>query len=154
MKKLNSVWFMWFAFAAGVIAVLMMFAPCVDVGKGYICGANSIFFNSGTAPGSRGAWPAFIGYMLILAGTLAAGVIALPVVKISFKAERCILYTAAVAEVVGIVLAALIGVWYGLLNGRVSSIPSYTLYPGTYIMIVFGLAAAVFSIIAVQYDKD
>ena len=143
---------MWMAFAVGVIAVLAMFAPTMFNNDTGIESASAYFWNYGDS--IKGAWPAFVGYMLILAASLASAVIALPFVQPSAKVEKIVLISSIVALGIGLVAVGLLQVEYSLMN---SGNVGYTLndlvyYPGWYITIVFGAIALAMDVIAVKLD--
>ena len=149
MKKLSSVWFMWFAFGFGVISVLLMFTPHLHASAGRYSGAQ-VFFNTVTM--YKGAWPSFVGYMLILVGALALGILALPFVQPSVQQEKIVLISSISALVIGSLLVMLISVWFSIVNNNNSY--DVNVYPlaGTFVAGGFALLAATSGAIALKKD--
>lgn len=148
MKKLSSVFYMWIGFAAGILAVLMMFLPCLAFNSGNtIVSAKDLFWGEGTA---GGAWPAFVGYMLILFGSLITGILALPFIQPTVKAEKIVLISSAICLLAGAVLVGLIKVEYFANNGYYR----YFSYYAAGYFITLSLAAITFicDIIALMLD--
>lgn len=151
MRKLNSVWFMAFSVVLGLLSLLMMFVPLFNA-RGTVYNATTGFFNSGF---TAGAWPAFVGFMLILVTTIAVFVISLPNVQISFKTEKLVLLGGAFLNVIGLVLIMLITVEFnGFNEWRYAFGKDIQLYPGAYLASFFALLAAGCNIVALNYDKD
>lgn len=151
MRKLSSVFYMWVAFAFGVIAVLAMFLPTMTKDGGDICRATSFFWNFAD---EKGAWPAFAGYMLILVGAIASAVIALPFVQPSVKVEKIVLISSIVAIAVGTIAVGLLQVEYSLFNGnRVGfELSNLTYLVGWYFTVVSGVIAVAADVIALKLD--
>ena len=140
-ETLSSVWYMGFAFLFGLIAMLMMFAPafyntCVGF-RPYA--ATEVFFDA--AGGLvKGAWPAFLGYMLVTLGFVATGIIALPIIRPSAKLEKVILIGSVICEFAGLILVSLILVEYNGFNNVASEIAAKSyLKGGTISFIVFDI---------------
>ena len=148
MKKLSSVFYMWIGLGLGLLAVLMMFIPFACYDEGYIIAARHLFWGEGE---SGGAWPAFVGQMLILVGALMMGVMALPFIQPTIKAEKIVLISSAAAIFVGLVLVCLIPVEYSLLGGAFYSHLDY-FHVGFYLTIVFSLGAIAMDVIALVLD--
>ena len=141
-----------FSTVLGFLSLLMMFVPLFKAG-GHVYNATDGFFSSGSGvPGSFGAWPAFVGFMLILVSTLATLFISLPI-AISFKTEKIVLIGGAILNVIGTVLIMLILVeWCGFNNWIYSPGKGAWLYPGAYLASAFALLAAGCNIVALKYD--
>ena len=153
-NKLDSVVFMWISFGLTLLAVLMMFVPAF-IAEGQTYNAISGFFNSESGT-YKGAWPAFIGYMLILAGGLATGVLALPTIQPSYGAEKLTLLIASVLEAIGIFLVMMCVVWWCLLNyGNVDYVThsGYHLHAGSYICGSLSILAILCNIRALFLDR-
>lgn len=150
-KKLSSVFYMWFAFGLGIISVLVMFAPFMTNEYGDVTSANGFFWNDGP---TNGAWPVFVGFMLILVSAIASGVIALPFIQISEKLEKIILISSISAFVVGAIMIGLLPVMYSSLNGAKVGfeLSDFTLLGGWYVSLITAVAAAVFNVIALKLD--
>lgn len=148
MKKLSSVFYMWIGLGLSVLAVLMMFVPFASFDGGTTVAARHLFWSEGT---EGGAWPAFIGYMLILAGGIALGIIALPFIQISTKVEKAVLFTSGAFILVGAVLSCLITVEYSAMGGTFYGNFDYFL-PGFYLTLFFSLGALAMDAIALILD--
>lgn len=148
MKNLSSVFYMWVGLGLGVLSVLMMFVPFAVYDGGYVIPARYLFWASGV---SGGAWPAFVGYMLILVGALMMGVMALPFIQPTIKAEKIVLISSAAAILIGLILVGLISVEYPLLGGTFYSHLDY-FHAGFYLTLVFGLGAIAMDVIALVLD--
>ena len=148
MKNLSSVFYMWVGLGLGVLSVLMMFIPFASFDGGTIIAARHMFWGIGQ---SGGAWPAFVGYMLILVGALMMGVMALPFIQPTIKAEKIVLISSAIAILVGMILVGLITVEYSLLGGTFYSHLDY-FHVGFYLTMVFGLGAIAMDVIALVLD--
>ena len=148
MKRLSSVFYMWIGLGLGVLAVFMMFVPFVSYDGGTTLAARHLFWGLGQ---SGGAWPAFVGYMLILVGALMTGVMALPFIQPSIKAEKIVLISSAALILVGVILVGLITVEYSLAGGMFYSHVDYFL-PGFYLTIVFSAGAIAMDVIALVLD--
>lgn len=152
--QLSSAVFLWIAFGLGVIAVLMMFVPLASVG-GDPLNCTKLFFDQGASIArSRGAWPAFIGFMLILLATLISGLVAFPTFQPSIQLEKALLVISTILFLVGTALEMLVVVWWCLINECPDCItkPGYHLYPGSYIAGVFSIIAAGLNIGALKLD--
>ena len=149
MKKLNSVWFMAFSVIAGLLALLMMFFPLFEDGA-HVYNATNGFFDNGNGF-VKGAWPTFLGFMLILLTTVSTFVISLPVMKISITTEKIVLIGGAILNLVGLVLIMLITVFWCSFNNLPLSVG--TLSFGSYLASFFALLAGAFNVIAYSYDK-
>lgn len=137
MKKLTSIFFMGLATALAVLAVLTMFLPFLEV-NGSVVSAASVFWSSG-ARTIKGAWPSFVGFMLILASAIALLVLSLPFVQPSAKVEKIVLISLLSALTLGFILVALTAVFYSSFNPvEVSHI---VLYPGYYIFMILTLCS-------------
>ena len=139
---------MWVGLGLGIFSVLMMFVPFAVYDGGTIIAAQHMFWAFGQ---SGGAWPAFVGYMLILVGALMMGVMALPFIQPTIKAEKIVLISSACAILVGLILVGLISVEYQALGGTLYSHLDY-FHAGFYLTIVFGLGAIAMDIIALVLD--
>ena len=148
MKNLSSVFYMWLGLGLGVLSVLMMFVPFAVYDGGTIIAARHMFWGLGE---SGGAWPAFAGYMLILVGALMMGVMALPFIQPTIKAEKIVLISSAAAILIGLILVGLISVEYPLLGGTFYSHLDY-FHAGFYLTMVFGLGAIAMDVIALVLD--
>ena len=148
MKKLSSVFYMWLGLGLGIIAVLMMFIPFACYDGGTVVAARHLFWGEGT---EGGAWPAFVGYMFILVGALAMGVMALPMIQPTIKTEKIVLITSGALILVGLILASLITVEYPLLGGTFYGHLDY-LHIGFYLTLVFSLGAIAMDVIALVLD--
>ena len=150
-NKLSSVFYLWFAFGLGLLAVLMMFVPTLTNEFGDITSAKALFFPS---YGPKGVWPTFVGFMLILAAALASGIIALPFVQPSAKVEKIVLISSIAALVIGAISIGLISVFYGAFNNFDVGfeLESFKFYPGYFLALAFSVAAAVMDFIAVKLD--
>ena len=147
MKKLSSVFYMWFGFGFGILATLMMFTPIVSVSRGQILSASDMFWGMGVY---GGAWPAFIGYMLILLGSLGLALMALPFIQPSAKIEKIVLILIAISLLVGIFLIAFIYNEYSAMNGRYKGFDNFM--PGYYLSIIFASIAIIATCIALKLD--
>lgn len=149
MKKLSSTFYMWFGFGVAMAAVLAMFLPClktIDVEQ-----ACSLFWNKPYQ--YNGAWPSFVGYMLILLGGIAMGVIAFPTLEISAETEKIVLISAGVAILLGTILALLEGPFLAMMNPNSGTrFVNIVYYPGMYITGVLGVGAVAFDVVAVKLD--
>lgn len=148
MKKLSSVFYMWVGLGLGLLAVLMMLIPFARYDGNTIIAARHMFFSVGQ---SGGAWPAFVGYMFILVGALMTGVMALPFIQPSIKAEKIVLISSAALIFVGAILVGLITVEYPLLGGTFYSHLDYFL-PGFYLTLVFSIGAIAMDVVALVLD--
>ena len=148
MKKLSSVFYMWIGLALGVIAVLMMFIPFAVYDGGTVIAARHMFWGLGT---EGGAWPAFVGYMLILVGAIAMGVMALPFIQPTIKAEKIVLISSGSLILLGTILACLVTVLYPLMGGTYYANFNY-FHAGFYLTLVFGLGAVAMDVIALVLD--
>ena len=149
MKKLSSVFFLWFGFAFGVIAVLAMFLPLCDE-SGTVTNALPYFFDGISTIGSyKGAWPSFLGYMLTLGGTLLMGIIALSFVHPSAGTEKIVLISAGVMILAGTVLSSLILIFFKTLNPiSILGVP----HTGFYFNLFFGIFALGCDVKALSLD--
>lgn len=148
MKNLSSVFYMWVGLGLGVLSVLMMFVPFAVYDGGTIIAARHMFWSLGE---SGGAWPAFVGYMLILLGALMMGVMAMPFIQPTIKAEKIVLISSIAAILIGAVLVGLITVEYPLLGGTFYSNLDY-FHVGFYLTMVFAIGAIVMDVIALVLD--
>ena len=148
MKNLSSVFYMWVGLGLGVLSVLMMFVPFAVYDGGTIIAARHMFWSLGE---SGGAWPAFVGYMLILLGALMMGVMAMPFIQPTIKAEKIVLISSIAAILIGAVLVGLITVEYPLLGGTFYSNLDY-FHAGFYLTMVFAIGAIVMDVIALVLD--
>ncbi|MFA7032082.1 MAG: hypothetical protein WC201_00750 [Bacilli bacterium] len=154
MKKLSSIFYMWFGFGAAIASVLAMFLPFIRVDNADK--PATFFFFNGVGGLTYGAWPSFVGFMLILVAGLALGIMALPIVQPSAKMEKIVLISAFVSLVVGFFLVAFMGVMYTWLNTSVIAHPTspiITYYlAGFYITLICAGLAAVANFIALKLD--
>ncbi len=148
MKNLSSVFYMWVGLGLGILSVFMMFVPFAVYDGGTVIAARHMFWGLGE---SGGAWPAFVGYMLILVGALMMGVMALPFIQPTIKAEKIVLIFSIGAILVGLILVGLISVEYPLLGGTFYNHLDY-FHAGFYLTIVFGLGAIAMDVIALVLD--
>ena len=139
---------MWVGLGLGVLSVLMMFVPFAVYDGGTIIAARHMFWSLGE---SGGAWPAFVGYMLILLGALMMGVMAMPFIQPTIKAEKIVLISSIAAILIGAVLVGLITVEYPLLGGTFYSNLDY-FHVGFYLTMVFAIGAIVMDVIALVLD--
>lgn len=149
MKKtqLSSTVFMWITLGLGIVGILMMFVPCLNINATPRTAA-SIFFSEGTR---NGVWPTFIGYMFILIGALLTGFVALPMFQPSRQKEMILLFTATGLIVIGTVLVMLIGVFYDLFNNN-NPLNIYTVLAGPYITLGFSVFATASNVMAIKLD--
>lgn len=145
MKKtqLSSTVFMWITFGLGIVGILMMFVPCVYI-DAKPTSATNIFFSVGN---EVGAWPSFIGYMLLVAGTLATGFVALPMFQPSRKLEMILLVSATASIIVGTILVMLMGVFYSSFNGKFAA-----LLAGPYITLGLSVCSIAANVYAIRLD--
>ena len=148
MKKLSSVFYMWVGLGLGVLAVLMMLVPFARYDGVSTIAARHMFWSVGE---SGGAWPAFMGYMFILAGALMTGVMALPFIQPSIKAEKIVLISSAALIFVGAILVGLISVEYPLLGGTFYTHLDY-FHVGFYLTMVFSAGAIAMDVVALVLD--
>ena len=148
MKKLSSVFYMYFGAVTGLIAVLLMNAPFLTA-DGTTKRATNLFWNSG-ANSIHGFWPAFMGFMFILVAAIALIVLGLPVIQPSAKIEKIVLISIIGALVVGTILIAIAPGVYASLNPI--EISSTTLQPGYFIFLVFALLTIAASVVALVKD--
>ena len=148
MKRLSSVFYMYFGAGASVFAVLCMFLPCVSV-DGTIKQAAACFWNSG-AGNIQGAWMTFIGFMFVLVSALMLFILALPFVQPTAKQEKVILISSLCLLFIGGLLVTLLPVFYQILNPvKVSGIIPY---PGLYIFLFLDLVSIACSVMALKLD--
>ena len=149
MKKLSSVFYMWVGFGTGIIATLAMFLPFI-ARDGGTYRATSFFFNN-TFDFEKGAWPSFVGFMLILVAAIALGVMALPFLQPSAKVEKIVLISAAGCALVGTILAVLLKSLYGAFNPDIAySLSNYL--AGFYFTLIFGLLTVASTVVAIVLD--
>lgn len=148
MKNLSSVFYMWIGLGLGLLSVLMMFVPFAVYDGGTIIAARHMFWSLGE---SGGAWPAFVGYMLILVGALMTGVMALPFIQPTIKAEKIVLISSAIAIFVGAILVGLVTVEYPLLGGTFYAHLDY-FHAGFYLTMIFAIGAIAMDVIALVLD--
>lgn len=147
MKKLSSIFYMWFGFGSAIIAVLAMLFPFINV-DGSIKPATYFFFN-GPGDTSIGAWPAFVGFMLILLAGLSLGTMAFPFVQPTAKVEKIVLISSFIGLVIGFFLVAFMGVLFALFNSGVVVI----VYLFGYYISLIGIGlAAIANFIALKLD--
>ena len=148
MKKLSSVFYMYFGAGSAMLAVLAMFLPCVSV-DGTIKQAAACFWNSG-AGNIHGAWVSFIGFMLVLLAGLALFVLALPFMQPTAKQEKLLLISSLALFVVGGFLVILLPVFYQSANPVFVS--SVVPYPGLYIFLFLDLITIACNVMALVLD--
>lgn len=146
-KQLSSVFYMWMGFAFAIIAVLSMFLPFITVDTDTVA-IKSFFFND-NAGLVKGAWPCFMGYMFILVGGLAMGVMGLSIIQPSAKVEKIVLISAGALILVGTILALLFKPIYLGLNPE-SDVGDPLV--GFYFTLVFGAAAVGMDATAIVLD--
>ena len=146
-KQLSSVFFMWMGFAFAILAVLSMFLPFMTVDSDIVA-IKSFFFND-SAGIVKGAWPCFMGYMFILLGGLAMGVMGLSVIQPSAKVEKIVLISAGALILVGMILALLFKPIYLGLNPE-SDLGDPLV--GFYFTLFLGLAAIGMDVTAIIFD--
>lgn len=148
MSKLSSTFYKWLAFGLGIIAVLAMFLPFMT--DEYLADRNatSFFWDVGS---DKGAWPTFVGFMLILAGALVTGVLATPFVELSEKSEKIVSISAAVAMGIGVILVGFLQVMYAGFNGFKTgwTLADFTYLAGFYISVIAGALATGASVVAI-----
>ncbi len=148
MKKLTSVFYMYFGAGCAIFAVLMMFTPFLKV-DGSVVNATKVFWNSG-ANTISGAWMSFVGFMLVLISGLVLFVLALPFSQPSAKVEKIVLISSLALLVIGLILVGGIALFYGSMNPvEVSSI---VLYPGYYLFLVAAVLAIACNLMALVLD--
>ncbi|HKM10088.1 MAG TPA: hypothetical protein VJY86_00555 [Bacilli bacterium] len=154
MKKLSSVFYMWFGFGSAIVSVLAMFLPFITMDSGIK--PATFFFFDGPGGLTLGAWPAFIGFMLILLAGLALGVMGLPFFVPTAKVEKIVLISSLVSLVIGLALVASIGALYVYLNTEYIAHPSSPIiiyyHAGYYISLLGAALAAVANFIALKLD--
>ena len=138
---------MWVGLGFGLLAVFMMFVPVASLAGGYIVSAKELFWSDGL---SGGAWPSFVGYMLILVGALMMGVMALPMVQPSTQTEKIVLISAGALIIIGGALVCLIYVFYSANNGFYSYLDSYK--AGYFLTLSFAAVAIAADAIALALD--
>ena len=148
MKKLSSVFYMWIGLGLGVLSVLMMFVPFACFDGGTIIAARHMFWSVGT---EVGAWPGFVGYMLILVGALMTGFMALPFIQPTIKMEKIVLISSAALVLIGTVLACLVTVEYSAMGGSFYGVFNY-FHVGFYLTIIFSLGNIAMDVIALVLD--
>ena len=151
--RLDSVVYMWISFGLILIAVLVMFVPLYAAeGQVFSATNNGGFFGNAV---HEGAWPSFIGYMLILVGGLATGVLALPMIEPSYQLEKLVLIIASALEFLGVGLVMTSVVWYCILNGQPELIThsGYYLMAGSYITLSFATLAICCNARAIFLDR-
>lgn len=152
-NRLSSVVFMWIGFASAIIATLMMFVPLYSIGgQIHTVIVNGGFFGNVS---ENGAWPTFIGFMLILIGGLLTGFLALPSIQPTYSFEKLLLIISSILEIVGIVLVMCCVIWWCLLNGQPSLISHYGYYPkaGSYVASGLALVTVACNLYAIKLDK-
>jgi len=152
--KLDSVVFMWISFGLVILAVLMMFVP-LFVAQGQTYNVVSGCFNSASGA-YKGAWPTFVGFMLILVGGLMTGVLALPSIQPSYTGEKLVLVLASVLEVLGATLIMTSLLWWCLLNyDNLDYVThsGYYLQAGSYIAMIFSVLAVSCNVRALLLDR-
>ena len=147
MKRLSSVFYMWVGLGFGLLAVIMMFVPVASLSGGYIVAAKDLFWGDGV---NGGAWPSFVGFMLIFVGALAMGVMALPMIQPSTSTEKIVLISSGAAILVGGILVGLIYVFYHANNGFYSFLDSY--HAGYFLALSFAAIAIVADVMALVLD--
>ena len=153
-EKLNSVIFMWIGVFIAIVAVLLMFAPGLVVSARTYSSAV-LFWNRPGAAFPNGAWPVFVGYMLILVGALIMGIIALPIVTIQVKAEKICLISAISAIAIGAILIMCIRpILVGCNPNSAALANLIDCKPAPYIAGVFALLAAGCGGAALAYDWE
>ena len=148
MKKLSSVFYMGVGVAISLLAVLTMHLPFLQV-DGSIVSASSIFWSSGAGT-IKGAWPAFVGFMLILASAIALLILALPYVQPSAKVEKIVLISVLTFQIVGAILVLFVGVIYSSMNPI--EVSTVSLCPGWFIFLVLMLLDLGCSVMALVLD--
>lgn len=150
-KEISSVSLMWISVLFGVLATLMMFVPSLSMINGKIYNSSQIFFNS-LDGFTKGVWPTFIGYMLILVSVIEVIIIAIPSVEISIKAEKIILISATVLSLLGSIIIMLTQLWFALTNDMIDSFNKLTTLPGPYLTLLFSLISGGLNIFALKKD--
>ena len=154
--NMSSVVFMWIGFGLAVVAVLMMFVPGIEYL--HISASKDIFFNvagGDTHANLHGAWPVFMGYMLLVLGGLILAVLGLPFInKDGGKAEKIALLSAGIALLAGTVLVFLTKVIYVGIQGNdlVGSKDAYTQLAGPYVAGALGALAFICDGVAFYLD--
>lgn len=150
MKKLSSIFYMWVGFGTAIVSVLAMFIPFISCDS-TIYPATHYFFNSPSGS-VLGNWTSFVGFMLILAAGLAMGILALPFVQPSAKAEKIVLISSFVALVVGFILVGFTGYLFEAMNANKTMPIIGHYYPGFYIALICAGLSAGSCMIAVKLD--
>ncbi len=150
-NKLNSVVFMWIGFAIGILAVLMMFAPGLKA-LGSVYSSSDLFW--GNKPGlAIGVWPVFVGYMLILIGSLIMAIVAMPFVRINIKCEASLLIISTIILFIGAALVyCLKPLLLSMNDYNYDMWVNYVQYPGPYLAGSFAILSGICSIIALKFD--
>lgn len=154
MKKLSSIFYMWFGFGAAIVSVLSMFLPFL-ICDNNVKPATYFFFNDATGT-VLGAWTSFVGFMLILAAGLCLAIMALPFVQPSAKVEKIVLISSFIALIVGLFLVAFTSVIYTWLNTSVAAHPTTPIitlvHAGYYICLTGAGVAAICAFMALKLD--
>lgn len=150
-KEINSVGLMWIGILCSALAILMMFVPSISLINGKIYNSSQIFFDS-VGKDINGAWPTFVGYMMIVVSLIPVVVIAVPSVNISINVEKIILIGASVVMVVGSVIIMLNQLWFSLINDMIDSFTKLNTLPGPYLTLLFSLLSSGLYIFALKKD--
>jgi len=150
-SKLSSTFYKWFAFGLGIVSVLAMFLPFMTNEDLAVKDAPSFFWDIGTI---KGAWPAFVGFMLILAGSIAIGVLATPFFNFKEKVEKIVLISSLAAMFVGVILVIFLqGMYSGFNGGKTGwQLSDFTYQAGFYISVFAGVGAIGMGGVAVALD--
>ncbi len=135
------------------LAVIMMFFPniiCHSLPRD-VYAAFRIFFNNQAQAGFKGAWPVFVGYMLLLACAILTLFMALPFWQYDYKTERILFITLTVCELVGAALIGLINVWLFAMNDI--PLEQMIMHVGPYAVMALSVVCAAFNIWCIQLDK-
>ncbi len=149
-ETLNSVVFMWISFAFAILAILMMFVPCLSI-NAVPHSAQEIFFQ-GPIGDEAGIWPSFIGYMLIAVGALFTGITGLPFFQPNKGKEMLFILGSAACFVAGIILVMLMKVEYCSLNDKMATINSYHLLAGPYLTLAFAAISTICNVFVAKLD--
>ena len=150
-SKLSSTFYKWFAFGLGIVSVLAMFLPFMTNEDLAVKDAPSFFWDIGTI---KGAWPSFVGFMLILAGSIAIGVLATPFFNFKEKVEKIVLISSLAAMFVGVILVIFLqGMYSGFNGGKTGwQLSDFTYQAGFYISVFAGVGAIGMGGVAVALD--
>ena len=158
--QVSSVVFMWFSVVLSLIALLMMFVPQIHYfGRDYAATYNNLFFNGKISSGSIysiGAWPSFVGYILIAIAVVVIFVLALPTFQPSFETEKIMLFGGIGLNTLGSLLVWFTLIWYAIAQGETNFLGNWDycyMQPGVYIAGSLSLLSALSCFKAYRIDS-